>query len=164
MPPRCQVATTEPPPHGIIFRLRNVGTTSPFLRFVEGRGCIPDISRISSCAGDFRDDVRGERLCDCQSGCPVGGPDCGPLVRAVVPGEIRETSWQASVAIPSSRNGQACATGLRHLPPGRYRMMVDVFATGDDALAAQPVRTTISQDFDLPIPGDTLDVPFAVDP
>jgi hypothetical protein len=160
LPLQCRVETVAPAPHRVTFTLRNTGERTVFLAVDYACGIT---ASLSSCARNFEDDLfwHGGNMCPCQGSCPVGGPGCEPAGRPLAPGASETLSWQAIITLQSTRNGEACASGTRALPAGRYRLRANTFASADDATAGTPVLFTISKDFELPAAAQAVDVPFA---
>jgi hypothetical protein len=161
IPEACRAAA-GPPPHRVMIRFRNVGQRKVF--FPNTYSCGVAVT-ISSCAGNFSDDLFNLQAgaCPCVGGCPPGGPGCLPSGIGLDPGKGEELLWQASIAILGTSNGAACALRRVDLPAGKYRVTTSLFATAEDAIAGAPVLRTLEKDFDLPVPSNQLDIPFAVD-
>lgn len=160
LPLECRVQTTEPGPHRATFTLRNTGTRSVFLSVDYGCGFN---ASLSSCARGFKDDFFSQGVaCPCEGNCPVGGPGCAVGGRELAPGASANTSWEASITIFGSRNGERCARGSRNLPAGRYRLSVNTYASAADATARMPVLFTVVKDFELPAANQAVEIPFSV--
>ena len=79
---------------------------------------------------------------------PGGGGGCPLDGKALAAGANEDRDFDTLVPVLATQQGQTCVLGNRILPPGRYRVVVSVFATQTGAAAGTGGRR-YEQDFDL---------------
>jgi hypothetical protein len=99
--------------------------------------------------------------CRCEDSTCTGNVACGPCAPpagvVVPPGGTQEVAWIASLITSEQRPGYVC-NHTTPLPAARYSVAVPVFATAEEAAAGNPKARVASRVFDLPAPGNVVEL------
>ena len=156
--PLCAVSTTRQPPFLVTFRLQTDGASPVYVH----QGCIGVTFDVSACASGYAERLGPDYhcACVCEDATCVGPVVCGACYpdagEAVMPGAPLEVRWDAIRTTDDTKAGFACVHS-RALPAGKYRVSVRVFDDPEAARTSAGGRT-VTQDFDLPAPSDTVAV------
>jgi hypothetical protein len=148
----------QPPPSVVTFQLRNDGIANVFVyqecsiafTITSLADPVRVIPRQGPCACDCT-----QAICPVCAGCPQGG-------REVAVGAVVNEPWLAVNVTYEARAAGTCER--KHtLPAGPYRIDISVYPSAPDAIAGMGARN-VTQSFELPAPGDTVNVAVGESP
>ncbi len=157
VPAECAVATADPGPYAVTFRVTNHGGAPAFVR----QECHLKLD-VYACADGWGAPlpIHGDCMVDCSQSGP-GCMDCGACMDdgvAVDPGQEIETGWGGvTLTYGKTVDGCDCKTP-QSAPAAKYRVNVPVYASKEDA-AMNKVAWEAVVDFELPTPGGVVEVP-----
>jgi hypothetical protein len=156
VPPTCEVATSQAPPYATIIRFTTTSTTPLYL--VDS--CDLEWS-LFACADGYTTSLGRSGACTVDCGDPSGGciacGACQYLAKPVVAGTPVDDEWSGDY-FTYGETPDGCSCHEKHsAPPAKYRAAAKVYASEDDVQNGVVLRE-VSVDFELPAPGDIVEV------
>lgn len=158
VPEACAVASPDPAPYAVTFRVTNPSGVPAFVR----QECHVRFD-VMACADGYSAPLG--LYGDCTLDCNQPGPGCiacGACMmegRAVTPDQPVDASWSGqSYTFGMTPDGCQCSTA-HPMPAAKYRVRLPVYASKQDAEADQ-LGWEVSVDFQLPAPGGIVEIPI----